>query len=146
MKAAAIGLFLSLMPLPATSFTVDSDDKGGIPDAYYGRMQRARATGELIRIGPVACDSSCTLYLGARNVCVSPEAVFGFHAVWTGWQGNPVGSFNNQRWTALFADAYKPRLRELFLSHVREYWHVSPQPLMKLTGSQLSHYGYRLCE
>lgn len=146
MKAAATGLYFALLSWPATAFTVDIDDKGGIPDRYYERMKKVRATGELVRIGPVTCNSSWTLYLGAKNLCISPGAVFGFHAVWTGWQGNPVGSFNNRRWTELFASAYKRGLRELFISHVQEYWHVSPQPLLKLTGSQLAGYGYKLCE
>jgi hypothetical protein len=90
MRVLAIGMCLSQLAFPAMSFNLDSNDKGGIPDAYYERMKRARATGELVRIGPVLCDSSCTLYLGAKNLCISPRAVFGFHAVWTGWQASWV--------------------------------------------------------
>ena len=47
------------------------------------RLARAEARGEQDRIGS-RCDSSCTLFLAARRSCVSPEAVFGFHAPWAG--------------------------------------------------------------
>ena len=50
----------------------------------WPELARAEARGEQVRIGAVECNSSCTLFLAARRSCVSPEAVFGFHAPWAG--------------------------------------------------------------
>ncbi len=48
---------------------------------------------------PVECDSSFTLFLAAPRSCVSADAVFGFHAPWT---GTPQGGYVDPRMTAVF--------------------------------------------
>jgi hypothetical protein len=48
--------------------------------------------------------------------------------------------------TAVFASAYKPPLRRIFLSHVRNSHGAVPGPLLKLSGAQLAGLGYRLCD
>ncbi|MGE5368928.1 MAG: hypothetical protein ACM3PD_04930 [Chloroflexota bacterium] len=133
---------LVLFTAPAYAFDVVSPDFGGRVEPYAARIAQAQARGEQVRIGPVECDSSCTLYLAARNSCVHPGAVFGFHAPWV---GGPTSGVVDRRMTAVFASAYKPSLRRIFLSHVRNSHGQVPGPLLRLSGMQLASLGYRLC-
>ena len=71
-----------------------------------------------------------------------PGAVFGFHAPWV---GGPTSGVVDRRMTAVFASAYKPSLRRIFLSHVRNSHGQVPGPLLRLSGMQLASLGYRLC-
>lgn len=133
---------LVLLSGPALAFDVVRHDYGGRVEPYVARLAMAEGRGEAVRIGPVECDSSCTLFLGAANSCVSPGAVFGFHAPWI---GGPNGGVVDRQMTALFASAYTPPLRKIFLRHVRNSHGRAPGPLLKITGAQLANYGYRLC-
>jgi hypothetical protein len=61
-----------------------TDDMGGLMTEYASRFQTVRQTGEKVEIdGP--CYSACTMLLGMvprEQVCVTPNAVLGFHAAW----------------------------------------------------------------
>ncbi len=135
---------LSLVPLstPAAALDVVNDDHGGRVEPYAARVAAADARGEPVRFGNVECDSSCTLLLAARNACVSPNTVFGFHAP---WYGEPTHGVVDPRMTAMFARHYKPALRRLFLEHVRATGGAAPGPLLRLSGAQLAGLGYRVC-
>lgn len=133
---------LVLFSVPAKAFDVVDHDYGGRVEPYVARVQEAQARGEPVRIGAVECDSSCTLYLAAKRSCVSPGAVFGFHAPWV---GGPTSGVVDPQMTAVFASAYKPPLRRIFLNHVRNSRGVVPGPLLKISGAQLASLGYRLC-
>ncbi|GLI93144.1 hypothetical protein [Methylocystis echinoides] len=133
---------LVLFSAPASAFDVVNPDYGGRVEPYAARLAQAQSRGEPVRIGPVECDSSCTLFLAARNSCVHPGAVFGFHAPWV---GGPTSGVVDRRMTAVFASAYKPPLRRIFLSHVHNTRGQVPGPLLRLSGMQLASLGYRLC-
>lgn len=133
---------LVLLSTPASAFDVVNNDYGGHIEPYAARAAAAERRGEPVRFGNVECDSSCTLLLAAPKACVSPNAVFGFHAP---WYGTPDHGVIDPKMTAMFAHSYKPALRRLFLDHVRNTGGAAPGPLLKLTGLQLSNLGYRLC-
>lgn len=61
-----------------------TDDMGGLMTEYASRFQTVRNSGEKVVIdGP--CYSACTMLLGMlprEQVCVTPNAVLGFHAAW----------------------------------------------------------------
>jgi hypothetical protein len=134
---------LVLFSAPASAFDVTDHDYGGRVEPYVARLAHAQARGEEVRIGPVECDSSCTLYLAARRSCVSSGAVFGFHAPWV---GGPTSGVVDRQMTAVFASAYKPPLRRIFMNHVRNSRGMVPGPLLKISGAQLASLGYRLCD
>jgi hypothetical protein len=85
---------------PAKAYTV-TNDPGGPVDIY---AMSAAMTHERIRIIG-RCASACTEYLGARHVCVSPNARFMFHAAY-----NLDGSRNEQGVLVMLA-FYPPSLR-----------------------------------
>jgi hypothetical protein len=133
---------LVLLSAPARAFDIVTNDHGGHIEPYTAKLARANARNEPVRIANVECFSSCTLYLAARNACISPHAVFGFHAPWIGLPNQ--GTVDPQM-VAMFARSYKPELRRLFLEHVRNSHGVVPGPLLRLSGQQLAGLGYRLC-
>jgi len=53
-------------------------DPGGDVDEYIAAAERARRTGQTVRIVG-GCDSACIIKLGSGKVCVSPYASFGVH-------------------------------------------------------------------
>lgn len=133
---------LVLFNAPARAFDILEPDFGGQVEPYTARLAAAERRGEPVRIGPVECDSSCTLYLAARRSCISPDAVFGFHAPWF---GSPQGGVVDPGMTALFARHYRAPLRRVFLEHVRRSGAVAPGPMLRMSGRQLAGLGYRLC-
>lgn len=133
---------LVLLSTPASAFDVVNNDYGGHIEPYAARAAAAERRGEPVRFGNVECDSSCTLLLAAPKACVSPRAVFGFHAP---WYGTPDHGVIDPKMTAMFARSYKPGLRRLFLEHVHNTGGAAPGPLLRLTGLQLASLGYRLC-
>lgn len=61
-----------------------TDDHGGNIGAYYSRFTALRDSGERVVIDGT-CASACTLVLGIvprDRICVTPNAVLGFHAAW----------------------------------------------------------------
>lgn len=62
-----------------TPFGPEPRDAGGSLYTYFNSVLSADLLGREIRISGT-CISACTIYLGARNVCVEPDAVLWFHA------------------------------------------------------------------
>jgi hypothetical protein len=89
-----------------------SGDPGGQIGPYVQRYMSIRQSGEQVVIdGP--CLSACTMVLGIlpRNqVCVTPNAVLGFHAAWRPDNaGNKVTSLGG---TQLLWDVYPKHVRK----------------------------------
>src|SRR5215469_14045862 len=83
--AAVIAVLLTaLASVPAQATVRIRDDMGGLMTEYASRFASMRASGERVVIdGP--CFSACTMLLGMLprgQVCVTPNAVLGFHAAW----------------------------------------------------------------
>jgi hypothetical protein len=61
-----------------------TDDHGGNIGVYWSRYMALRASGQQIVIDGT-CSSACTMVLGIvpyDRICVTANAVFGFHAAW----------------------------------------------------------------
>ena len=87
MHFVAILAAAALAALSATSAQAAvriTDDPGGLMTQYASRFSAVRQTGEKVVIdGP--CLSACTMVLGIlprEQVCVTQNAVLGFHAAW----------------------------------------------------------------
>jgi hypothetical protein len=127
---AALVLTLLAGPVPAEAYTV-RNDPGGSVDLY---AMAAASTIEPIRIVG-DCESACTEFLGARDVCVSPGARFMFHAAY-----NLDGSRNEQGvWVML--SFYPPSLR-VWLG---ERGGLTSEPIY-VAGRDLIALGIRPCD
>jgi len=116
-------------------------DEGGVIHNRAAQIDRLNAQGKQVVIGNGAvCISACTMYLGAENVCVKPNAYLGFHgAISFGEPGVKDGEY----WTDYMADYYPPALRDWFYrsgaSDLKVVW-------MGLSGRQVAKMGVPLCD
>src|SRR5215472_5793473 len=110
--AVVMGAVVMAMTLGSADATVRiRDDMGGLMTDYASRFANMRQSGERVVIdGP--CYSACTMLLGmlSRNqVCVTPNAVLGFHAAWNfDDSGRRVTSVSA---TQELIDIYPPSIR-----------------------------------
>lgn len=89
-----------------------TDDHGGKIGVYWSRYMAARDAGEQVIIDG-KCSSACTLVLGIvppRRICVTKNAVLGFHAAWRpGFLGLHVA---NAPATRTLMSFYPPPIRQ----------------------------------
>lgn len=87
------------------------------------------AKGERVRITG-HCQSACTMFLAAKNVCVEPSARLLFHA------GNDATA------TKRMLNSYKPALRNYLIANKI----METKAFTTISGSTIiSRFGYRKC-
>ena len=111
--AVCLTLFGIFAISPATTAALRiTDDRGGNIGAYWSRFSALRDSNEQVIIDG-RCSSACTLVLGlvpSRRICVTKNAVFGFHAGWRpGFLGLPV---INAPATRTLLNTYPPAIRQ----------------------------------
>jgi hypothetical protein len=80
--AAVVSMALAVTSASATE--IIGDDVGGKMKDYTAHFQQVRSSGEPVVISGT-CVSACTMVLGlvpSDRICVTPNAVLGFHAAW----------------------------------------------------------------
>lgn len=137
-------LLCALQALPAQAQGVHRvrGDPGGSVADMAARVQAASRAGTRVEIGgPEPCLSACTMWLGARDVCVHPDAQLGFHGPSSQHYGIGLSPAAFDHWSRRMADHYPPRLRAWFLQTGRHRlvgFHM-------LTGRQVIAMGARRC-
>ena len=106
---AAVALLLAARAALAAGTTAGFE-MGGNYRRFDPVVSQYNQSGEQFRIDG-HCQSSCTLFLAIRNVCISRSATLLFHAAHDG-AGN-VSPANTQHMLV----AYHPQLREYLVSH-----------------------------
>jgi hypothetical protein len=109
--AIIVVLLTALASMPAQATVRIRDDMGGLMTEYASRFASMRQSGERVVIdGP--CFSACTMLLGMLprgQVCVTPNAVLGFHTAWNfDDSGRRVVSMNA---TQELMETYPPSVR-----------------------------------
>ncbi len=140
-------LWLSLtLPLPAAEQWVQrgrvlvvGTDHGGLLGARAAQVEQLRREGRRVEIRGKFCLSSCTMFLGAGDVCVSPRTVFGFHG--PSYYGRPLPAEQFDYWSGVMSNNYVPVLRATFMST----WRYRIDGYIRLTGMDLIRMGYRAC-
>ena len=137
--ALIVAVLAAVMTVPAQATVRITDDMGGLMTEYASRFASLRASGERVVIdGP--CYSACTMLLGMLSrdqVCVTPNAVLGFHAAWNfDDSGHKVTSASA---TQALIDIYPPRIR----SWIQRRGGLSPH-MKYLRGSELAAM-YPIC-
>ena len=110
---ACLVLVVSLVSSQRAGATLRiTDDHGGNIGAYWSRYTAAREANEQVIIDG-KCSSACTLVLGivpSRRICVTKNAVLGFHAAWRpGFLGFHV---RNEPGTRTLLSFYPPAIRQ----------------------------------
>lgn len=131
-----------LAPFEATAQTAAVTQATYVPNARGGvlrdeiyRVGALRHSGQPVRIVGDFCYSTCTLYLGLPNACVSPRTVFGFHGPSS--YGKPLRPAVFERASQLIVAHYPPILQEWYLTVARH----ETTGLFKVTGAHLISIG-----
>lgn len=118
-----------------------TNHNGGPVAEMEAEVRRLSRSEVQVRIGPGRCMSSCTMLLGARNVCVYPDTQFGFHGPSSQFRGVGLPPADFDHWSRLMADHYPPVLRGWFLSTGR-YELIG---FYSFTGQQIIDMGVPSC-
>lgn len=129
---------------PAQSTVQIHDSPGGIIDQFVERYEHLRETGEPVAVSGY-CNSACTTILGIlpqSQVCVTPDAEFGFHS---GFWSNPNDpehkslGFSKEATEQMWS-IYPARVRAML--RARGWNGHTPHPdIIPIKGTQL----YRRC-
>jgi len=116
------------------------DHPGGYLIGTIADVEDINALGLPVRIVGRSCLSACTLFLGARDVCVSPRTSFGFHQPGAAKGRGPIDQGTLDAAIRRAADMYRPGLRDWWLERGSR-----SKRLVHLSGRELARFGYRLC-
>jgi len=115
------------------------NDRGGVVGDRVDEIDRLKASGQRVEIRGTICLSSCTMYLGAGDVCVNPDTRFGFHG--PSYYGKPLAPDYFQYWSEVISDYYPKPVRDWFMQKARHrlngYYTVK--------GAELIRLGVRSC-
>jgi hypothetical protein len=104
------------VPRTAAAVIRITDDGGGNIGTYWSRFMEIRKTGDTVVIDG-ACDSACTMVLGIvphDRICVTRNAVLGFHAAYRGFLGFRV---INEPATRTLMNLYPGPIRQWIARH-----------------------------
>lgn len=108
---AAIALLAS--PAQAEVIRIGSD-RGGTVIRYEEKIAAANARGARVQITGRICLSSCTMWLGADNVCVGADTIFGFHMPTR--RGKRLKPDEHRYWAETIASYYPEHIRRWYLA------------------------------
>lgn len=131
-----IALLLALAS-PASADRIIRHDLGGSVDAYAAAVRAevhpVQITGE--------CVSACTLWLGAADACVTPDAMLGFHGPSTA-SGLPLTRAEFDRVTGLMATFYPPAISTWFMRDARRF---TGDAILFVSGAEMIKHGVKRC-
>jgi hypothetical protein len=137
--AAVLGCLLLGSAAASQQTIIIENDIGGFVGSRATEVDRINASGSRVEIRGDICLSSCTMYLGARNLCVSPATDFGFHG--PSFFGASLPERDFEYWSQVIASHYIPPLRDWFLREAR-YRQIRH---MTVSGEELIRIGYPAC-
>lgn len=115
------------------------NDRGGVVGARAQEIATIQRRQQRVEIRGKVCLSTCTMYLGAGDVCVHPATKFGFHG--PSYYGRPLKPQQFEYWSKVIASYYPDRLRDWYMSTGR----YKADGYYTLTGAQLIQYGVQQC-
>jgi hypothetical protein len=130
---AVLALFVSAPAMAAG--TTAGFEMGGRYRRFDPVVSQYNQSGELFRIDG-HCQSSCTLFLAIRNVCISRSATLLFHAAHD--RNGNASPANTEHMLA----AYNPKLRDYLTSH----HYMDTLAFHAISGTDMIRkFGYREC-
>lgn len=129
-----------LQSTPVTGSYIEiSNDRGGLLRDRIAELQELRRTGQQVRISGDICYSTCTMFLGLPQTCVSPATTFGFHGPSS--YGRPLDPTVFEEASRVMADHYPDVLKTWYLETGR-YEIVA---LYRFRGSDIIKMGIQSC-
>lgn len=115
------------------------NDRGGLLRARLLSLGELRQSQRPIKITGALCYSTCTMYLGLPQTCISSDTTFGFHGPSS--YGRNLDQRMFERASLIISNYYPPALRSWYLSTGR--YRVSG--LYKISGKQIVEMGVKEC-
>ena len=138
--AALTALFLTSVSATSKEVQVGNDPGGRIVDRMV-QIEIANRTKAQFQIVGDYCHSSCTMLLGADNVCVSPKTRFGFHGPHhVSKRKMSVDEFDKK--SASLSSYYPRPVRNWFMAKAR---FAGPNELLFVSGEYLIGLGVKEC-
>lgn len=137
--ALTLGLMIFATDAAAQQSLIVGNDRGGLVGKRAQEINQLRQIGQRVEIRGNICYSSCTMYLGASNVCISPNTTFGFHG--PSRSGTPLPADQFERWSRLMASFYNAPLQQWFMQQGR----YAISDVYRMSGRQLIQLGYQTC-
>lgn len=134
--------FFALLAQPSAAQSaalIVGNDRGGVIGTRAQEVMQLKAENRRVEIRGGICLSSCTMYLGAGNVCVSPETRFGFHG--PSYYGQPLLPVHFDYWSEVLASHYPPAVRQWFLDRARH----TTNGYHTVLGKELIRHGVAAC-
>jgi hypothetical protein len=129
----------SVAPILKKGRVVVGDHVGGLVYGIGADVEDINHLGLRVEIVGKYCNSSCTLFLGAKKVCVSPETLFGFHK-----PRKSNGSTLNRKKLSLVNSYFGKHYKKT----IRDWWEKNGSrstEFVYLKGDELIKHGYQSC-
>ncbi|NVK47152.1 MAG: hypothetical protein HWE33_12685 [Rhodobacteraceae bacterium] len=143
-------LFMSFSTAPAlaeTSMNSSDDntliihtDLGGSVRQRYEEISTLIANDTRVEIRDGFCFSSCTMYIGLKNTCVTSKARFGFHGPRSFF--GPLSQDRFEEWSLFIAQFYPDPVRDWYL----EIGRTTIYGFYKVSGADLIQLGVKDCD
>ncbi len=115
-------------------------DEGGSVRKRYNEIQAINRLGQKVEVRGGVCLSSCTMYLGAKNVCVTASSRFGFHGPYR--FGAKLTQQEFDEWSRVIAVHYPPAVKAWYMEKARhQIWKAT-----YLSGAELIRLGIPRCK
>lgn len=124
---------------PSRPLVINSDSGGDIQERI-DYIEWLRFTRQPVEIRGMICLSSCTMYLGLPDVCVSKNTRFGFHG--PSFNGKPLPPQMFEIWSQKMAAYYPEPIKAWFLKTARH----EVKKAYYMDGTDLIRYGVKPCE
>lgn len=135
----SLGLQASAQAEPSGSALVVNNDRGGSLRERIYEIRTLRESARPVQILGQICYSTCTMYLGLPQTCVSPRTTFGFHGPSS--YGRSLEPAVFERASELIRDHYPTALRQWYMDEARH----SLWGLHRVSGAEIIRLGVRAC-
>jgi len=133
--SAQTGTRVALQSTPV----IVGNDRGGLLRERLRQLGRLRKSNQPIRITGGICYSTCTMFLGLPQTCISPDTTFGFHGPSSCVRPLDPATFN--RASELIASYYPHALKTWYMQTGR----FKINSMYKVKGRHIIAMGIRAC-
>ncbi|MFY0634834.1 MAG: hypothetical protein JXQ91_13565 [Vannielia sp.] len=129
----------SAAPVNVAPTVIVGNDRGGFIRARLKELREIRDSGQRVEIRGKVCFSTCTMYLGADDVCISPKTTFGFHG-----PAMAIGRMTQAQFdytSRVIASHYPPSIAQWYMAEGR----TRITGFYRMKGEQLIRLGIESC-
>lgn len=136
---ASIGAATTSIQAQQSQAYVVGNDRGGLLLDRIENIRQLRATGQPVHIQGRICYSTCTMYLGLEQTCISPQTTFGFHGPSS--YGRALDADLFRRTSSAIARHYPEPLREWYMREGRH----EIRSIYRFSGAEIIKMGVKQC-